>query len=96
MVFYPRYFGEIAAKLWRYWSVYRECKAILKEVLAAPDRWTYTDLAIAPPKADEFDALDLYRATAGGEAAIARKDRHESIRDRAHAIGAAAATSEAT
>ena len=96
LIFYPRYFGEIAAKLWRYWSVYRECKAILKEVLAAPDRWTYTDLAIAPPKADEFDALDLYRATAGGEAAIARKDRHERVRDRAHAIGAAAATSEAT
>jgi hypothetical protein len=95
LVFYPRYFGEIAAKLWRYWSVYRECKAILKEVLAAPDRWTYTDLAIAPPKADEFEALDLYRATAGGEAAIARKDRHEKIRDRAYAAGAAAATSEA-
>ena len=96
LVFYPRYFGEIAVKLWRYWTVYRECKAILKEVLAAPDRWTYTDLAIAPPKADEFDALDLYRATAGGEAAIARKDRHDRIRDRAHAIGAEAATSEAT
>ncbi len=95
LVFYPRYFGGIAAKLWRYLSVYRECKAILKEVLAAPDRWTYTDLAIAPPKADEFDALDLYHATAGGEAAIARKDRDERIRDRAHAIGAAAATSEA-
>jgi hypothetical protein len=94
LVFYPRYFGEIAANLWRYWSVYRECKAILKKVLAAPDRWTYTDLAIAPAKADEFDALDLYRATAGGEAAITRKERHESIRDRAHAIGAAAAASE--
>jgi hypothetical protein len=96
LVFYPRYFAEIAAKLWRYWLVYRECKAILKEVLAAPDRWTYTDLAIAPPKADEFDVLDLYRATAGGEAAIARKDRHERLRDRAHPIAAAAAASEGT
>ena len=53
--------------MWRYWSVYRQCKSILDEVLAAPDRWTYTDLAIAPPRDDEFEALDLYHATAGGE-----------------------------
>ena len=57
------------------------CKAILDEVLAAPDRWTYSDLAIAPPKADEFEALDLYHATAGGEAALARKHRDDAIRD---------------
>ncbi len=79
-VFYPRYFRESAVKLWRYWSVYRECRSILDEVLAAPDRWTYTDLAIAPPKDDEFETLDLYHATAGGEAALARKHRGDAIR----------------
>ena len=55
------------------------CKAILDEVLAAPDRWTYTDLAIAPPKADEFDALDIYHATArrrGRARAQAPRRRH--------------------
>jgi hypothetical protein len=83
LVFYPRYFGETVVKMWRYLSVYRECKAILGEVLAAPDRWSYIDLATAPPKADEFDALDLYHATAGGEAALARKYRDEDIRARA-------------
>ena len=40
-VFYPRCAGEIALKARRYWSVYRQARAILKEVLAAPDRWTY-------------------------------------------------------
>ncbi len=85
LVFYPRYFAESAVKLWRYFLVYRQCRGIFKEVLAAPDRWTYTDLAIAPPKADEFDALDLYHATAGGEAALARKHRHDDIRTRATA-----------
>ena len=80
LVFYPRYWGETLIKMWRYWSVYRQCKAILDEVLAAPDRWTYSDLAIAPPKADEFDALDLYHATEGGEAALARKRRDDAIR----------------
>jgi hypothetical protein len=79
-VFYPRYFAEIVAKLWHYWSVYRECKSILDQVLAAPDRWAYTDLAIARPKDDEFETLDLYHATAGGEAALARKRRADVIR----------------
>jgi Radical SAM superfamily len=81
LIFYPRYLGEIAIKLWRYVKVYRECKAILEEVLAAPDRWTYTDLAIAPPQADEFETLNLYHATAGGEAALARKHRDDAIRE---------------
>jgi hypothetical protein len=82
LVFYPRYFGETAGKFWRYLSVYRQCKAILHEVEAAPDRWTYTDLAIAPPKDDEFEALDLYKQTAGAEAALARKRRSDEIREK--------------
>ena len=53
---------------------------MLKAALAAPDRWTYSDLAIAPPRADEFEALDLYHATTGGEAALARKYRGDAIR----------------
>ena len=96
LVFYPRYWGQTLIKMWRYWSVYRQCKAILDEALAAPDRWTYSDLAIAPPKADEFDALDLYHATEGGEAALARKRRDDAIR--AHtpiAVHARAAASAA-
>src|SRR5579871_3942970 len=80
LVFYPRYFGETTVKLWRYLSVYRKCKAILDEVLAAPDRWNYSDIAIAPPKDDEFQALDLYHATAGGESALARMYRDDAIR----------------
>jgi hypothetical protein len=80
LVFYPRYFGETVVKLWHYLSVYRKCKAILDEVLAAPDRWDYSDIAIAPPKDDEFQALDLYHATAGGESALARKYRDDAIR----------------
>ncbi|MGA7328262.1 MAG: radical SAM protein [Rhodomicrobium sp.] len=94
LVFYPRYFRETVVKLWGYFLVYRQCKVILKEVLAAPDRWTYDDLAIAPPQADEFDALDLYHATDGGEAALARKYCHESIRERARTTEAAVAAGD--
>jgi hypothetical protein len=86
LLFYPRYLGETVAKIWRYVSVYRKCKVLLDEVLAAPDRWTYSDLAIAPPRADEFEALDLYHATAGGEAALARKYRNDAIREGAPTV----------
>jgi len=60
--------------------VYRHCNAILKEALAAPDRWTYTDVSITPPQDDEFDSLDLYQATSGGAAALARKRRDDELR----------------
>jgi hypothetical protein len=58
---------------------------MLQEIEAAPDRWTYSDLAIAPPLDNEFEALDLYHQTAGGEAALERKRRDEAIRAGAHA-----------
>ena len=32
----------------------------MKEVLAAPDCSTYSDLAIEPPRDDEFEQLSLY------------------------------------
>jgi hypothetical protein len=70
--FYPRYFGETLVKMRRYWAVYRQSKAMLAKIMAAPDRSSYTDTATAPADADEFDILDLYHATNGGEAALAR------------------------
>jgi hypothetical protein len=54
----------------------------LKEVLRAPGRWTYSDLAIAPPQAGELDTLDLYQVTSGGEAAVARVRREDAARAR--------------
>jgi hypothetical protein len=85
LLFYPRYVGETLVKAWRAWSMYRRTKTMLAEIEAAPDRWTYTDLAIAPPLENEFEALDLYHATAGGEAALDRKRRDEAIRAGVHA-----------
>jgi hypothetical protein len=95
LLFYPRYVGETLIKAWRYWRVYKRFKAMLDETLAAPDRWTYSDLAIAPPQTDEFDALDLYHATSGGEAALARMRRDDAIRDGAAGMqGPAAVAAE--
>jgi hypothetical protein len=94
-VFYPRYLREILVKAWGYGAVWWRARRMMKEVLSAPDRWTYTDLAIAPPRADEFETLDLYHATSGGEAALARKRRDDAIRagaEAAHREHAAAAS----
>ena len=37
-------------------------------------------VATSLPDSDEFDRLDLYHATAGGEAALARKRREDTLR----------------
>jgi hypothetical protein len=86
VAFYPRYFSETAIKAWKYWSVYRQWRAIYNEVLAAPDRYSYSDVAITPPTQDEFDTLDLYHATDGGEAALARRRRDDALRDKIAAL----------
>jgi hypothetical protein len=82
-VFFSRYAAEIVRKARGYRSVYRAAKRILNSALAAPDRWAYTDLAIAPVQEDEFDRLALYRATNGGTAELARKRRDDSLRAKA-------------
>src|SRR4051812_3657834 len=70
LVFYPRYAIEVLGKVKNYFAIYRQCRKIRNEVLAAPDRHSYSDVAIAPPRADEFEALALYHETTGGEAAL--------------------------
>ena len=84
LVFYPRYAWESVRKVWAYVRMYRRLKALLNEVLAAPDRWTYRDVAITPPEKDEFERLSLYHETTGGEAALARKRRDDVIRAGGH------------
>jgi len=84
-VFYPRYAAEIVLKACRYLAVYRDAMRTLRQVLAAPDRWTYSDLAIAPPQDDELDTLDLYHVTSGGEAAVVRARRDDQARAKAAA-----------
>jgi hypothetical protein len=75
LLFYPRYVGET---LFKAWHCIRRFKSMLDDALAAPV--TYSDLAIAPTKADEFETLDLYHATTGGVAALAHMRRDDAIR----------------
>jgi len=86
-VFYPRYAAEIVVKAWRYLGVYRRAMRDLKQVLRAPDRWSYTDLAIAAAREDELDTLDLYQVTSGGGAAVVKARRDEAARVRTSVAG---------
>jgi Radical SAM superfamily len=96
LIFYPRYGYEIVTKVWNYSRFFLRTRSILKEVLEAPDRSTYSDLAIEPPRDDEFEQLSLYHATSGGEAALARKALGDSIREavRPSAVAMPAAPAE--
>jgi len=87
--FYARYWGGTAIKAWKYWGVYRDAKRSLKAALNAPDRWTYQDLAITPPTETEANDLDLYHATEGGEAALAKQRRDDASRIRVAEAAAA-------
>ena len=79
-VFYPKLARDSVRKLRGYWSTYRRFRAILKEVKADPARASYSDIAIAPIGNNEFESLDLYHATRGGEDALERKRRDDRIR----------------
>ena len=72
---------ESFRKLRGYWAIHRMFHSIRKEVKADPNRANYTDLAISPMRGNEFESLDLYHATRGGEEALARKRRSDTIRE---------------
>ena len=75
--------GMAEMAIWRSPLPHAKIGAIdLSEVRDAPDRFAYTDLAIAPMREDEFETMELYHGTSGGEAALARKRRDDAIRSR--------------
>jgi radical SAM superfamily enzyme YgiQ (UPF0313 family) len=90
LIFYPKYVGGTVVKLAKYLALYLKTKKMVKAIEQSPDRYSYSDLAIAPPRDDEFETLDLYHETTGGEDALARKRRDELIRDKGHTVAGAA------
>jgi len=79
-VFYPKLVRDGVRKLLGYWSTYRLFRSILKEVKADPNKASYMDVALTPLRENENEALDLFHATRGGEAALGRKRRDDAIR----------------
>jgi radical SAM superfamily enzyme YgiQ (UPF0313 family) len=79
LIFYPKFAWESARKAWRYWRGFRREKALLKRILADPDRHAYEDLATRPLGHNELEALDLFHETRGGEEAVAKQHRQEAL-----------------
>ena len=78
-LFYPRFAAESAVKFLRYVRAYRREKALIKRILADPARYDYTDVALQPPTADEFETLGLFQETGGGAQAVAKQIRQETL-----------------
>jgi hypothetical protein len=91
LVFYPRLLLELVRKAHGYWAIYRRIHAIRREVAKAPDRYSYSDLAITPLRENELESLDLFHATRGGEDALARRRRDDTIRTQTDRKSAAVA-----
>jgi hypothetical protein len=80
LVFYPQYAVEILTKLYRYGVMILRFRKIYRKVTRDPNRTSFTDVATARPRDDELETLALYRDTAGGEAAVARKRQADELR----------------
>lgn len=85
LVFYPknifvtlRNITILATTRWRYLR-------FIRKLWADPDRFSYTDAAIAEVKTGDFETLDLYTATRGGRQAVETHRKMEEIKRRARA-----------
>ena len=73
---------KLAAETWRKLRIYAPLAwqgwRIGRKVRNDPNRYAYTDLAIAPVAEEELDTLALFAETSGGEGAV-RKKRGEDV-----------------
>ena len=90
LVFYPRYLTEIVSKHWAIVSNVAKFYWRYKAVKRAPDRRTYTDLALTPVGQDNQNDMSMITETRGGQEAVAKAKRDAELRqtgkDRAKAV----------
>jgi Radical SAM superfamily len=82
LVFYAKYAWNIISKHARFVPMYLRYRRTLARVLR--DATPYTDMAMTPVKAGEYEELDLFKSTHGGKTAV------EKLRKRAAARPGAA------
>ena len=90
-LFHLKLAGQLARKLWLYGRFAYDGWRIVRKVNKDPKRLEYTDLAIAPVSADDFENLAMFHDTAGGEAAVAKKRGEDVARERVAKARAVAA-----
>ncbi|ADZ70071.1 B12-binding domain-containing radical SAM protein [Polymorphum gilvum] len=78
--FYPRYIAEIVRKHWAIVSTVARFYLIYRGIKRSPDRKSYTDLALTPVDQDSEAQLSLVTETRGGQEAVEKQKRDETIR----------------
>jgi radical SAM superfamily enzyme YgiQ (UPF0313 family) len=68
LVFYARYAWEIVTKHARFVPIYLRYRRTLARVMQ--DTAAYSDVATAPVRAGEYEELEIFRSTHGGQAAV--------------------------
>lgn len=76
--FYPKFWLESLAKLWRWGRTYAGLRRIYYRVKYDPKRYEYMDTALTPVTDDDAN-LEIFHNTAAAEAFVAREQRRPVI-----------------
>lgn len=83
--FYPKLVAETVKKLSIYGRIAWQAWRIGRKVANDPKRYEYMDLALTPVEEDDMDKLSMFKDTAGGDAAVAKRRNEDLARARAAA-----------
>ncbi len=88
LAFYPRYAGELIWKHIQYVRILARLYPLYRRIKKAPDRYSYTDLALSEASEAEFESLAMFTETQGGDNAVAARRRHDDIKEKVRASAA--------
>ncbi|WP_119421906.1 radical SAM protein [Rhodospirillaceae bacterium SYSU D60015] len=96
IAFHAKYIAGTAYKWFHYARWMFDGNRMYKRIRRDPKHKAYSDLAIAPPSADEMASLAMFNETQGGTAAVAKKQGEDASRARvAKSAGRATVQTEA-
>ena len=78
--------GGTARKAFVYGKLITRNYLIYRRVINDPNRFAYTDTALTPPTAADFETLELFSNTTGGTTAVEQKHRDDERRARVNAL----------
>jgi hypothetical protein len=72
VLWHLKYWGETVAKTTKLLGLLWKLDRMRRQILKDPRRLEYKDLAITPVQEGEMDELEIFNATQGGRAAVAK------------------------
>jgi len=80
LVFYPRYWAEIAWKHVRLGVLLSRLVLLRRRIKRSADRYSYMDQALTPVVEDELDSLEMFQATDSAKAAVVKAREKDAQR----------------